>query len=196
MNNWYHKDVLLNTLKESHNEEFERLRNFSTRLQLIFAVITLEFLIVTNFIDKIHIPENWNLSDVLYFIILILIVVILAIQLILFYKAFRGYKYAYLPTSEKINEYYSELEKYYEKNYEKYFKDKGEKSELIQNDFKQFLIEMYESTSTINRINNQKRSKDYTRTGTLIFINFMLILCEIVLYFFSSQYTLTQLAGK
>ncbi len=163
------QDDLLSFYKELYEKEFERkdhiINSLNIQIGLITIFLTIQFYLITSF--------DFNVFDIISIAFVIASVLIFAISivsiyyLILAYSNFlKGHESSGFQTAEKIEKYRKELINYYRNN--------DNRQDLIEKDFKGYLISEYilHYDSVLN-INDKKtlfifKSKKYSIIGLII----------------------------
>lgn len=98
------------------------------------------------------------------------------------YRAYHRHTYAYIANPKILIEYRMNIESYYNKNYEKYFADKGlTKEELIKDKFIEYLLERFSEATSINQEANHLKYHLFLKVGNSLVINAILWIITFIL---------------
>lgn len=167
--------------KEQHLKEEDKKNEINNSLSLPLGVISglvvALFYIITSFDYKISLIVN--LIFLLLASIAIVFLLIATYHLIKAYTNFHnGYDYHYLPDTEELDKYYTDLDKYY-----------NEHSSIENNssrEFKDYIISCFVKTTDKNQKNNKQKS--YHRYLSLKHLINSLLVIVLVLFPFGYNY--------
>lgn len=134
---------------ENYYHELNRKDNLRTRLIIPSTAIFI-FIAITIYIFKNCQVESVGLTALLFWLFALAFIGFLGITFFYLIKAWKGYKYAYLPKSTDLEQYFENLSDYQEENYVP--------QDYTEKKYYGYLISQISKNNSQNFENNQKLS--------------------------------------
>lgn len=150
----------LELYKAMYYYELDVKEKINSRVSIPLGVITLLLGGGFYFVKDIFDFADGGLKSIYIFLLSLYIIFIIA-SVISLICSYYGYEYHYLQKSSDIEKYIVDIKKYYEENYDVYFKKPGGPSKecLIEKDVKEFLIKSFIDTTQNNQELNFNKLK-------------------------------------
>lgn len=168
-------------LKDMYYYELEQKEKINNRITIPMAIITLLIGLAVFYFKNLE-DIGTNIWGYAFFVIYGIYVLLVLITIYLIFRAYYNYEYAYIPSPDVIETDIKNINRYYDENYEQYFKEKGSKQDLIEQDIENIISEYYKKSIHQNIPMNEKKSKLLRYTGNTLLLAICFAAISIIPY--------------
>ena len=167
--------------KEMYYYELEQKEKINNRITIPMAIIAFLIGLAVYYFQSL---ENIRTSvwGYTFFVIYGIYVLLILIAIWFVFKAYYNYKYSYLPGPDVIENDIKRIISYYEINYEQYFKEKGLKQDLIEQDIEDIFYNYYKNSINKNIPMNESKLKLLRNTGNTLLLALFFAAVSIIPY--------------
>lgn len=164
-----------------YNYELEQKEKINNRITIPMAIITLLIGLAVFYFKNLD-DIGTNIWGYAFFVIYGIYVLLILVTICLIFRAYYNYEYAYIPSPDVVEADIKKIIRYYDENYEQYFKEKGPKQDLIEQDIENMISEYYKKSINRNIPMNEKKLKLLRYTGNTLLLALCFAAVSIIPY--------------
>lgn len=173
-------DVLLELTRERYEQELERRSHLTNIAGIYLAGTTVIIFILWDLYNNF--PLGSNVIHILFYTPSCILVILTMLIIANFFGFFLGKTYRYMPLPSEIRKYVQDLDTYFDKNYDEYYKKKGTKEELKKQKLHKNILDAYITCVEDNHNTNNLRNKKIHKIGMYLLLLIIVLIMSLIPY--------------